>query len=74
MKLIGTFSETRPTCGVRHIPTTFSPWLDQTWCICGKHQWPGIKAPLTKYKWIYDHAGQGAKLLGWDVYELEVVL
>ena len=38
MKLIGTFSETRPTCGVRHLPTTFSPWLDQTWCICGKHR------------------------------------
>lgn len=69
--MIGTFTKTRPACTFIHLPATFDLWMNQTFCICGKKTWEGGKLPVIKCRQIYSHHGQGAELLGWDIYWLE---
>lgn len=67
--LIGVFSSTRPTCTDAHLAATYNPRQDSTWCWCGAQQWPG-SVPTVHARWIYDGPGEGAKLLGYDVYTM----
>ena len=68
--LIGEYSDTRPTCdGSGHKPRCFHPWMGETACICGTHWWPGW-LPTWHARFLYDHGGKGARLLGFDVYVL----
>lgn len=69
---IGWYQPYRPTCdGSGHKPGCYNPLLDETACICGAHWWPG-ELPSWHSRYLYDHHGKGAQLLGYDVYRLEV--
>ena len=67
--MIGTFTTAHPTCGDIHIPATYHPHDDMTWCWCGDHQWHG-RVPTLHVRHVYDHGDKGATRLGYDVYWL----
>ena len=65
--LIGEFSTAAPECAEVHVPGCYNPWLDQTWCLCGDHQWIG-SVPVLHARRLYEHAGRGAAFIGYDCY------
>lgn len=67
--LIGEWSNSRPECRDLHLPATYNPSEDMTWCWCGDQQWPGT-VPTLHARWIHDSASRGATLLGYDLYWL----
>lgn len=68
--LIGDFSELRPACtDSHHLAATYNARMNSTWCWCGAQQWSG-SVPTVHARWIYDGPGEGAKLLGYDVYTM----
>ncbi|SKF61710.1 Uncharacterised protein [Mycobacteroides abscessus subsp. abscessus] len=67
---IGSWSDTRPTCDDVHVPGCFNPWLRMTWCLCGDVQWHGAM-PTLHARQVHDGYGQGAQLVGYDVYWME---
>lgn len=66
--LIGTYSAERPACsGTGHLVGCYNPWLDETACVCGRHWWTGRHGSWHA-RYLYAHGGQGAPVLGYDVY------
>lgn len=63
----------------RHVLATDNPWSRDTWCVCGKVRVPWNEGDdpwhTTWHEhWVYDHAGKGARLLGWERYRMPACL
>ena len=68
---IGILLPARLTCADAHLPATYNPWADKTWCLCGKVTWPGERCAwksVSRYQW------DGVKYVvtGWDTYQLHL--
>ena len=71
--LIGSYSATRPACaGSGHLIGCYNPQMDETACICGEHWWRGDRGSWHA-RYLYEHAGRGARLLGYDVYRMRAL-
>ena len=69
--LIGALLPAPLTCASEHLPATYNPWADQTWCLCGSHTWPGLTPVLHKSVSRRDGLGPNASIVGWDTYTLD---
>ncbi|HEY2086312.1 MAG TPA: hypothetical protein VGH54_09835 [Mycobacterium sp.] len=67
--LIGEFSAEPKQCGDEHLPGCWNDVLDRTWCICGEQTWDGDQGSWHSRQ-LWSTAGQGAELLGYDLYYL----
>ena len=68
--LLGSWEVERMQCGDEHLLACFNPWAAQTFCQCGQVRIPGGHSSWHE-RTVYDHAGPGAQLLGYDRYVLE---
>lgn len=68
--LIGTWSATRLACedGI-HLLAVSNRQMGATWCVCGRVKIPGHHVTHHE-RFLYDHAGQGAVVTGYDQYML----
>ena len=69
--LVGVLLPAPLTCTSEHLPATYNPWADQTWCLCGSHTWPGLTPVLHKSVSRRDGLGPNASIVGWDTYTLD---
>lgn len=51
--MIGAFSRERLRCGTKHLPATYNPQCDRTWCVCGARTWEGRTPSTWHCRWIY---------------------
>ena len=71
MRLVGELRPTRLACtDLVHLPSCYNPHQHRTWCLCGAVTWPGRTSTVWRSTTVYDHAGRGALLVGYDTYQL----
>jgi hypothetical protein len=59
-----------------HLLATNNPWDGLTYCVCGKETLNNRQNSHTTWheRFVYEHGGRGAKVIGYEHYRLEICL